>query len=136
MSQADQSPADVYRAYVAAERAGDKAAMQRLLDRGITVELNGRAAFESAAADEAAVTVLFDAYPDYHREIIEIIEQGSIAAARWRMVGHPRVNLRDRLDDLDIAGCSLVEVQQGRISRAHVWSPSGVLEEILALVRE
>ena len=36
------------------------------------------------------MAALFEAYPDYHREIIEIIGEGDRAAARWRMVGHPR----------------------------------------------
>ena len=42
---------------------------------------------EYATRDAAAMAALFEAYPDYHREIIEIIGQGSRAAARWRMVG-------------------------------------------------
>ena len=110
--------------------------MQALLAPGITIELNGRPAFESAAEDAAAVTVLFDAYPDYRREIIEISEQGNVAAARWRMVGHPREDLRGRLQDLDIRGCSVIEAAGGRMTRAHVWSPSGVLEEAIALLED
>ena len=136
MSQHEMSAAEVYRAYIEAERAGDKARMQDLLAPGITIELNGRPAFESAAEDAAAVTVLFDAYPDYRRELIEVIEQGSVAAARWRMVGQPREDLRDRLVELDIRGCSVVEVEAGRMTRAHVWSPAGVLEAALALLED
>ncbi|MFV2062770.1 MAG: nuclear transport factor 2 family protein [Chloroflexota bacterium] len=136
MTAEQMSAADVYRAYISAERSRDTAAMTALLTPGITIELNGRPVLESAAEDAAAATVLFDAYPDYRREIIELIEQGTVAAARWRMVGHPHEGLRDRFGDLDIAGCSIVEVNDGRITRVHVWSTSGALEEVLALLDE
>ena len=134
MSDTTPGPADVYRAYIAAEAAGDKGAMAALLAPGINIEMNGRPAFESAAEDAAAVTVLFDAYPDYRRELIEIIEQGDVAAARWHMVGTPRAEFADRLGELDIAGCSIVKVRDGRMVDAYVWSPDGVLEEIVAMV--
>jgi hypothetical protein len=80
------------------------------------------------------MAALFDAYPDYRREIIEIIGEGSRAAIRWRMIGHPRAALAERLPELDIGGCSFVAVEGGRIIEAFVWSPSGVIEDILALV--
>lgn len=134
MTTTDMSPADVYRAYIAAEAAGDKAGMGALLAPGIKIEMNGRPAFESAAEDAAAVTVLFDAYPDYRRELIEVIEQGDVAAARWRMVGSPSPEFADRLGELDIAGCSIVEVRDGRMVKAYVWSPDGVIEAIVAMV--
>lgn len=134
MSTTSMGPADVYRAYIAAEAAGDKEGMGRLLAPGIKIELNGRPAFESAAQDAAAVTVIFDAYPGYRREILEIVEQGDVAATRWRMVGSPREDLRDRLGELDIAGCSIVRVHDGLMVNAYVWSPLGILEEIVAMV--
>jgi len=134
MSTTVTSPADVYRAYIAAEAAGDKDGMTALLAPGINIQMNGRPAFESAAQDAAAVTVLFDAYPDYRRELIEVIEQGDVAAARWRMVGSPRAEFADRLGELDIAGCSIVEVRDGKMVNAYVWSPDGVIEEIVAMV--
>ncbi len=127
--------ASIYRAYVDAETRRDDAAMSLPMAPDITIELNGVPALGSADEDVAAMTALFEAYPDYHREIIEIIGQGSRAAARWRMVGHPRPGLAGRLPDLDIRGCSVVSVADGRMTEAYVWSPAGVLEEVLAMVR-
>jgi predicted ester cyclase len=126
-------PTAVYRAYVDAETRRDPAGMVALLASDVAIELNGQPALASAGEDADAVAVIFDAYPDYHREIIEIIGQGSRAAARWRMVGHPRPDLADRLPQLDIHGCSFVVVEDGRMTEAYVWSPAGVLEQILAM---
>ena len=128
--------AAIYRAYVDAETRRDEAAMIAALAADVVIELNGARALGSADEDAAAMAALFEAYPDYHREIIEIVGEGSRAAARWRMVGHPRPDLAGRLPDLDIRGCSVVAVIDGRMTEAYVWSPSGVLEEILAMVRD
>lgn len=130
------SPARVYRAYVAAETARDAAAMEALLAPDIDIELNGASALGSAEEDAAAMAALFAAYPDYHREIIDILEDGARAAARWRMVGHPRPGLAARLPVIDIRGCSIVSVTDGRMTEAFVWSPSDVLERVLDLVRD
>lgn len=125
---------DVYRAYVAAETRRDHEGMRMLLAPDVTIEINGRAALGSANEDAEAMAALFDAYPDYHRELIEVIAEDERAAVRWRMVGHPRAELEGRLPELDIGGCSFVVVEKRRITEAYVWSPAGVLEEILSLV--
>ncbi len=126
--------AAVYRAYVDAESRRDEEAMGAALAPDVVIELNGKAALGSADEDAAAMAALFDAYPDYRREIIEIVGEGSRAAARWRMIGHPRPDLTGQLPDLDIRGCSIVAVVDGRMTEAYVWSPSGVIEQILALL--
>jgi predicted ester cyclase len=132
----DVGAAAVYRAYVEAETKRDRPAMQKLLARDIAIELDGVPALGSSDEDDAAMAVLFEAYPDYRREIIDILEAGSQAAARWRMVGHPRPELEARLPVIDIRGCSIVVVEDGRITRAYVWSPSDALDRVLALVHE
>jgi len=126
--------ADVYRAYVDAETRRDDDGMAAMLAPDVVIELNGKPALGSAEEDAAAMAALFDAYPDYRRELIEIVGEGSRAAARWRMVGHPRPELADRLPELDIHGCSFVVVKDGRMAEAYVWSPEGVIEQILSLV--
>ena len=128
------TPAQVYRAYVDAETRRDEAAMSAVLAPDIAIELNGEPALGSADEDAAAMAALFEAYPDYHREIIDIIEDGDQAAARWRMVGHPRAELAQRLPLIDIHGVSVVRVAGGRMTQAFVWSPSGALERVLELV--
>jgi ketosteroid isomerase-like protein len=126
--------AEVYRAYVAAETRRDREGMTALLAPDVTIEVNGRATLGSAVEDAEAMAALFDAYPDYRRELVEVIEQGDQAAARWRMVGTPRPDLAGRLPELDIQGCSFVTVADGRMTEAHVWSPPDAIESILRLV--
>ncbi len=125
---------DVYRAYVDAESRRDGDAMQALLAPDISIELNGRPALGSAEEDAAAMEALFDLYPDYRREIVEIIDDGDRVAARWRMVGRPRPDMAGRLPPLDIGGCTFAVVEAGRMVSAHVWSPAGIFEELLATV--
>ena len=124
----------VYRAYVDAETRRDDAGMAAMLAPDVVIELNGKPALGSADEDAAAMAALFDAYPDYQRVLIEVIGEGSRAAARWRMDGHPRPELAGRLPELDIRGCSFVVVEDGRMTEAYVWSPAGVIERILSLV--
>lgn len=129
-----RSPGEIYRAYIEAETARDEEAMTALLAPDIEIELNGAPALGSADEDAAAMAALFAAYPDYHRELVEVVEEGSTAAARWRMVGHPQPELEERLPRIDIRGCSVVHVENGRMTAAFVWSPSDALERVLALV--
>jgi predicted ester cyclase len=133
MTRQHLTPSEVYRAYVEAETRRDEAAMSAVLAPDITVELNGQAALGSAVEDAAAMAALLAAYPDYHREIIDVIEEGDRAAARWRMVGHPRSELTDLVPTIDIRGVSVVTVEGGRMTEAFVWSPSDALERVLAL---
>ena len=125
-------PAAVYRAYIDAETRRDDVGMAAMMAPDIAIELNGVPALASADEDIAAMSALFEAYPDYRREILEIIEQGDRAAARWRMLGHPREELVARLPVIDIRGCSYVVVADGRMTEAYVWSSEGALEQILA----
>jgi predicted ester cyclase len=124
--------AHVYRSYNAAENARDAEAMAALLAHDLQVTLNGRPALSSAADDAAAMAALYDAYPDYRREVIAIVDGGPVAAIRWRMAGTATGRYR-ALPDLDVHGCSVVEVTDGRIVRAWLYAPDGPIEAVLAL---
>jgi ketosteroid isomerase-like protein len=125
--------ARIYRAYNAAENARDLPAMEALLAPDIAIVMNGRPALASAAGDAAAMAALFAAYPDYHREIVGIVDGGDVAAVRWRMVGRPAARLGGRLPDLDLHGCSVVEVRDGRMVRAALYAAEGRIDALLAL---
>ena len=128
------TPAEIYRAYIDAETRRDHEDMRALLGKDIAIEIDGAPALAGVDEDAAAIAALFEAYPDYHREIIEIIEQGDRAAARWRMLGHPRPELTDKLPVIDFKGVSVVAVEDGRMTEAYVWSSGGVLDEVLKLL--
>lgn len=128
--------ARIYRAYNDAENRRDHAAMNALLAPAIAIEMNGRAALSSADDDAVAMTALFDAYPDYHREIVAMVDGGEVAAVRWRMRGHPAPKLAGRLPDLDLQGASFVRVVDGRMVQAWLYGAEGAIEGLLALADE
>lgn len=128
--------ARIYRAYNDAENRRDLGAMEALLAPDIAIEMNGRPALSSAADDAVAMAALFDAYPDQRREIVAIVDGGDTAAVRWRMVGRPAARFGDRLPELDLHGCSVVEVRDGRMTRAWLYVADGRLEELVAMARE
>ena len=132
----DRSAGDVYRSYNEVENAHDHVAMTRLLAEDIEIVVNGKPAISSAKGDRLAMSALFDAYPDYRREVLAVVEAGDTAAVRWRMLGTPAGTYQDRLDSLDLEGCSVVEVAEGRIRRAWLYSAPGPIEAILELAKD
>jgi ketosteroid isomerase-like protein len=121
----------VYRAYNEAENRRDGAAMGALLAPDLVVEVNGRPALASAQDDAQAMAALFVAYPDYHREIASVVDGGEAAAIRWRMTGHAATRSGGGVPDLDVHGCSVVVVHEGRIVRAWLYSADGAMEAAL-----
>ena len=129
-------PGAVYQAYNDAENQQDHQTMDGLLADDIEITVNGVTAISSTGGDSVAMAVLFDVYPDYRREILMIVEEGNTAAIRWRMVGTPTGKICDQLGPLDLHGCSVVKVKDGKISRAWLYSADGPIGKILALAAE
>lgn len=125
MSEAE----DVYRAYNIAENAHDLDATESLVAPDLEVVINGRDRIASAQEDGVANALLFATYPDYQREIIEVIAEGDRAAVRWRMLGTPRAGAG--LPPLDLHGCSIVEARAGRLTRAFLYVDEGALAAVL-----
>jgi ketosteroid isomerase-like protein len=120
--------AGVWLAYNVAENAADFAAMGSLVAADLDVTVNGRPAVSSAEDDERAMRELIAVYPDYRREVEEVLGAGNRAVARWRMVGTPA---SAELPPLDVPGCSVITVEDGRITRAHLYYQGAALDEVL-----
>lgn len=119
----------VYRAYNAAENAHDLRATTALVSDDLTVTINGLPRLGSASDDEKANELLFECFPDYRREIVDVLVDGERGTIRWRMVGSPASGLR--LPRLDVHGCSIVTVSGGRITHAHLYVDGATLEAVL-----
>jgi ketosteroid isomerase-like protein len=130
---AQLTPGAVYRAYNDAENAHDLEATARLVADDLAVEVNGRPQLGSAEDDAVANAELLRCYPDYHREIVAVVEAGDQAAVRWRMAGTPAPGLD--LGPLDVHGCSFVQVADGRITRASLYVDGGLVERLLERAR-
>jgi ketosteroid isomerase-like protein len=120
--------AGVWLAYNVAENAADFAGMGNLVAADLDVTVNGRPAVSSAEDDERAMRELMAVYPDYRREVDEVLGTGDRAVARWRMVGTPA---SAELPPLDVPGCSVITVEDGRITRAHLYYQGAALDEVL-----
>ncbi len=119
----------IYRAYNAAENAHDGDATSRLVSTHLSVTINGVAELSSGADDEVANAALFAAYPDYHREIVEILTTGDRGTVRWIMHGTPASG--SDLPKLKLSGCSVVQVRDGQIVNAHLYADMTALRRIL-----
>lgn len=123
----------IWLAYNAAENARDFEAMEALVASDLAVNVNGQAAVSSVEDDAAAMGQLFADYPDYRREALDVIDEDSRAAIRWRMLGTPAAGADAVV--LDVAGCSVVSVSDGRIVEAHLFYDGAALDAVLASVR-
>lgn len=119
----------IYRAYNDAENAHDLEATTALVTEDLAVAINGIPQLSSGSDDEQANATLFATYPDYHREVLEVIAEGDRGAIRWRMVGTPAAGLD--ISALDIHGCSVVEVRDGRLARANLYVDMNALSAVL-----
>lgn len=119
----------VYLAYNEAENAHDLTATAALVSHDLKVTINGVQQLASGADDEEANAALFAAYPDYRREVLDIIDNGERGAIRWRMLGTaaPDTNL----PPLDLHGCSIVAIRDGRLAEAFLYTDTSVLGSIL-----
>ena len=81
-------------------------------------QINGRAAVGSAEEDEVAMRALLAAYPDYRREVVEVLEIDDRVVARWRMRGTP-ADAASHV--LDVAGCSIVSARDGVMVAADLY---------------
>ncbi|HET9476157.1 MAG TPA: ester cyclase [Dehalococcoidia bacterium] len=73
-------------------------------------------------ADRQINEALFRAFPDYHREIEQLIASGDYVVMRWRMTGTHRgewnaVPATNR--PIDVHGCTVFEIRDGK--EAHAW---------------
>jgi predicted ester cyclase len=128
-----QTPAAVYVAYNDAENAKNFRAMAKLVAADLRVQVNGRVAVSSADEDQRAMLELFRTYPDYHREIEEILVAGDRATIRWRMRGTAGI---EGITPLDVSGCSIVSVRGGQLTHAFLYYDATALNAVLARASE
>lgn len=121
-------PAEIYRRYNQAENDRDLAALDELIDESLSVRVNGKPSLGSREDDRRALEVLYATYPDYRREVVDLFAADDRLAVQWVMRGTsstPGVSL------LDVAGCSVVTVRDGRLADADLYYQAGALDRVL-----
>lgn len=120
--------AELWLAYNEAENRSDFGRMAELVADDLAVTVNGRPSLGSAEDDERVMRVVMERYPDYHREVDEVIPAGSQAVARWRMIGTPTSKA---FEPLEVHGCSVITAERGVMIRAHLYYEAGVLDSLV-----
>ncbi len=123
----------VWLAYNAAENARDRDTMMSLVAPYLSVTINGAPALSSSEDDERAMRLIFETYPDYRREVEEVIEVdgGRRAVVSWRMRG---TSSFVTAPELDVAGCSIVRADAGVLTHASLFYSGQVLDDLLQRV--
>jgi steroid delta-isomerase-like uncharacterized protein len=75
---------------------------------------------------------LFDAFPDFQLEILDLVVDDERAAVRWRVTGtfsgsHSFQGLTPTGKQVDIEGCDMVWVRDGKIARVEAYYDTGSL---------
>lgn len=118
--------AAVAEAYFAAVADRDLDAMTAFWEPGGVGEIHGLTELVAPDSYRAWFADLFRAIPDFRLEIVEIVAQGEVAAVRWRATGTfdgtaRFEGLAPNGARLDIAGCDVIAVRDGRLHRNDVY---------------
>lgn len=127
------SAAAIYRRYNIAENRHDSIGTTLLVAPDLFVEVNGAEQVASAEEDTQAMEELYGSYPDYRRDILEIIDAGDRATVLWSMRGTPSNSLVEFIEPLDVKGVSVVTGDGNVLTRAALFFEGRALES--ALVR-
>lgn len=122
------SPAEVYTAYNEAENRHDLEASTALVAPDLVVTVNGRPVVSSAEDDRIAMAQLLARYPDYRRELDEVLAVRDRVIVRWRMIGTP---VEASVPRLEVAGCSIVRAEGGRLVEAYLYYDGKPLDDAL-----
>jgi predicted ester cyclase len=118
----------IYRRYNEAENLHDWDTTSKLLSPEIQVAVNGLLAVSSPEEDSHAMKTLVTMFPDYRREIVQIICNEDRASIRWQMTGTSSLN---PVGNLSVEGVSLIRTFQETIVEAFLFADSDELDKTL-----
>lgn len=127
-------PIEVVRRVVAADNARDSKAYRALLSDDYHAEVHGEVTVTSGDAEAAGLARYWEGFPDGRVVEEAIFAAGPVVTLRYRLVGTNTGALEGRPATgrrVDVAGCTLLEVQQGRVRRTWRYlDTSGFLEQL------
>jgi steroid delta-isomerase-like uncharacterized protein len=139
--------ASVARSYFEAIGRQDLDAMLAHWEPGGTGEIHGLVELTAPDSHREWFGNLFEAFPDFHLEIVDLVAEGEKAAVRWHATGtfDGPTRFEGMLptgESVDITGIDLVTVRDGRLQRNEAYMngaqmaqqlgalpPSGSLQE-------
>ena len=117
----EQQNLELYRRLIDAENSGDYQLLEHLFSPDFQSVVNGRPAEGRGPSVEVAVLrATREAFPDYVASVDRVVAQGDHLAAGWRIAGthtghHPQIPLPPTHRLVDFSGCTILEIQDGRI---------------------
>ena len=122
MSSEPTESADVARAYFEAVGRRDLDAMEAFYEVGGSGEIHGLVELTVPGTYRPWFGNLFEAFPDFHFEVLDVMASGEKAAVRWRARGAFTGPVRfEGLEangaTVDVQGCDVLTIREGRIHR-------------------
>jgi predicted ester cyclase len=117
----EQRNLELYQRLIDAENSGDYQQLDRLFSPDFQSVVNGRPAEGKGPSVEVEVLrATREAFPDYVANVDRVVAQGDHLAAGWRIAGthtgrHPQIPLPPTDRPVDFSGCTILEIQNGRI---------------------
>jgi steroid delta-isomerase-like uncharacterized protein len=114
--------AGVARAYFEAIARRDLDAMEAFYEEGGTGEIHGLVELVVPGTYRTWFGSLFESFPDFEFEILDVMSAGEKAAVRWRargaFTGSARFEgLEPNGAQIDVQGCDVLTIREGRIHR-------------------
>ena len=122
MSSEPTDTATVARAYFEAVGRRDLDAMEAFYEEGGSGEIHGLVELTVPGTYRPWFANLFQAFPDFEFEILDVVSTGEKAAVRWRARGGFTGPVRfEGLEAngarVDVQGCDVLTIRDGRIHR-------------------
>ena len=134
-----KTTAQVGRAYFNAIGDKDLDLAVSLWKPGASDHLHGIAELTAPEGIREYFSGLFDAFPDFHFEILEFAASGKLAGCRWRITGTflgpgRFQGLVPNGKPLTIEGCDMLRVEEGRIVENNAYANAQQIAEQLGVL--
>ena len=123
-TETEQRNLELYQRLIAAENSGDFGQLGHLFSPEFRSVVNGQPVEGKGPSIEVeTLRATREAFPDYVAAVDKIVARGDHLAAGWRITGthtgrHPEIPLPATNRPVDFSGCTMLEIEDGRIVRA------------------
>ena len=134
-----KTTAQVAKAYFGAIGDQDLDAAASLWRRGATDHLHGLAELTAPDGIKRYFGAMFEAFPDWQFEILDLAASGQNAACRWRVTGTFAgpgrfQGLAPTGHRIEMEGCDMLRVEDGEIVSNHAYTNAAELAQQLGLL--
>ena len=127
------------RAYFESIRSGDSSPQEQAYAEDALINVHGVLEDASKADLIAYFHALWDAFPDFRFELLDLVEEGDTAAARWRMTGTfagpgSFQGFAPNGARIDVQGVDVVTLRDGKIVRNEAYTDGMTIARQLGMM--